>query len=87
MTTVYVNGDPYIVRNGNRRSFEAILSACDMPQALYSFNRWRDNRRTVNISAAVGLLVAWPALGWTIGDAAGAPRHKNRFEESMVNWN
>ena len=87
MTTVYVNGDRYVVRNGNRRSFEMILSECDMPQALYSFNRWRDNRRTVNISAAVGLLVAWPALGWTIGDAAGAPRHKNRFIESMVNWN
>ncbi len=87
MTEVYVNGDRYLVKNGNRHTFASILSECDMPNALYSFNRWRDNRRTVNISAVVGLLVVWPALGWTIGDAAGAPRHKNNFERAMADWN
>ena len=83
MTEVRVHGDRYVVSNRNRESFAAILSECGMTNALYSFNRWRDNRRTVNVSAVVTLVGIWPAMFWTIGDAAGAPVHRHRFKVAM----
>mgnify|MGYP001582526746 CR=1 FL=1 len=84
MTTVTINGAVHNVRGtANRKAFAAQLDACGKDDAADAFNAWRQARRGVNASAAIGLTVLWPALILTVADAAVANTQRQRMEAAL----
>jgi hypothetical protein len=85
MASVSVNGTDYVVRGRDQRlEFEALLAACDMPQARQHFRAWRAHRRGLNWT--VGLTPLWLSTVVGVGLGTGLAIYHPLGAQNQKTW-
>lgn len=78
MTRVMIENETFLVRGrANREDFQEMLEACGLDDARPTFDAWRLQRRTVNITAGIafgaGPFIPFVGWGMLVGGAIGVP--------------
>lgn len=84
LTRYTVAGVPTPVRGRRARESAAqALVACGMPDASRALLEWRRQRRAVNVSATVAVLVAWPVGVAMVVHGIRADRERRAFLDAL----